>query len=602
MKRRIVAFLLMIALGISTLCIDYSEVIAKENNTQVQENKTEKEDMNKMSDKQLSSIAMLNYITVLSQEINSSSNSKVYLDNAYSSIVNNVNPNAIDEDTMYEIKQLLDTINVYQSIDTRRERMQYLYEQNQAVAIKKAVPSPLSVLNVVQSGNPLKSVASVVYMAVDSKASYDSYLSDVDSKYMQEGWTLDDEAADNLHESRKEAFSYMVEMCQKNSLDSKLALNEKSVEDFVKWEKNTNISRRIQFLDDNKDTYKAYGKYWLVLAESYYEQGNYKKCLTSINQYKKMNIDTFRKDHDFAKALTLAIDAANEEYSSNKEEKYIELANEYLTIILSNIENEDWTIKYFCAQTYIDLYKKTDDKKYLRSAYSLAKQNVNYLIDEQQHLNELYLENVVKQETQKTDSKAKKNEIKQYNKWLEEERKTELPPVYQPLVLNCDLLFALAGELNASETEREKINDYLHSEGDQVFLVNQLNELYWFNHKNSAEVKDFSFDGEKMEIPAEYLTLGTKIKVVVNENGDESVYEDWTLKEVERNDSKDIKKFVAVYTSKNIKKRKYTKDSQIKVIIIPPVESTYSDLEVKFKTNVGKILRLWDDITFEMVK
>ena len=60
-----------------------------------------------MSDKQLSSISMLNHMTVLSQEINASSNSKLYLDNAYSDIVNNINPNAIDEESLDQIKVLL---------------------------------------------------------------------------------------------------------------------------------------------------------------------------------------------------------------------------------------------------------------------------------------------------------------------------------------------------------------------------------------------------------------------------------------------------------------------------------------------------------------
>ena len=50
---------------------------------------------------------MLNHMTVLSQEINASSNSRLYLDNAYSDIVNNINPNAFDEDSLNQIKVLL---------------------------------------------------------------------------------------------------------------------------------------------------------------------------------------------------------------------------------------------------------------------------------------------------------------------------------------------------------------------------------------------------------------------------------------------------------------------------------------------------------------
>ena len=66
--------------------------------------------LSSMSDKQLSSISMLNHMTVLSQEINASANSKLFLDNAYSDIVNNINPNAVDEDSMDQIRILLNTI------------------------------------------------------------------------------------------------------------------------------------------------------------------------------------------------------------------------------------------------------------------------------------------------------------------------------------------------------------------------------------------------------------------------------------------------------------------------------------------------------------
>ena len=293
MKRRILAGILACTLCLSTPVYASTNNNTTVNNTAVTDVSADDENESTlnsnssgtMTDKQLSSISMLNHMTVLSQEINASSNSKLYLDNAYSSIVNNINPNAVDSDSMSQIRSLLNTINAYQSIETKRERLQYIYEQNQANALRKAIPSPMSVLNVVQSGNPAKALISVVYMAVDSADSYNSYLTDVENKYMQDGWVLDDSAAQNLHESRSDAFTYMVEMCQKNGLDGKLALNEKAVEEFVSWENNKNTTRRIDFLEKNKTTYQAYGKYWLVLAESYYDQKEYTKCIEAIETY-----------------------------------------------------------------------------------------------------------------------------------------------------------------------------------------------------------------------------------------------------------------------------------------------------------------------------
>lgn len=117
MKRKILIWLLVGTMCFSTVACSSSENVSEtdyENSeddkevakTQVEETITTKAEeesntlLDNMSKQQLSSIAMLNYMTVLSQEINASANSKLYLDNIYSSIVNNINPNAVDEDSM----------------------------------------------------------------------------------------------------------------------------------------------------------------------------------------------------------------------------------------------------------------------------------------------------------------------------------------------------------------------------------------------------------------------------------------------------------------------------------------------------------------------
>ena len=45
-----------------------------------------------LTDEQANAIAMLNYITVLTQGINASKNSRLYMEEAYSSLVNNTYP------------------------------------------------------------------------------------------------------------------------------------------------------------------------------------------------------------------------------------------------------------------------------------------------------------------------------------------------------------------------------------------------------------------------------------------------------------------------------------------------------------------------------
>ena len=82
-KRGVISLILGLSLCISSMSVcaaDYKlNGLSASLSTQTSTDNTV-EDTASASDKQQSSIAMLNYVTVLTQEINSSSNSKIYLD------------------------------------------------------------------------------------------------------------------------------------------------------------------------------------------------------------------------------------------------------------------------------------------------------------------------------------------------------------------------------------------------------------------------------------------------------------------------------------------------------------------------------------------
>lgn len=295
---------------------------------------------------QRNSISMLNHLAVLTQEINASQNSRMYLEEAYSMLINNTFPNAVDSRTLSQLTGILDILEKYRMIAVKRERLDYVYEQNRAQAIRSAVPSPLGLMSAVQSFSLSKLAASVVYMAVDSYTSYASQTAQADMQYLQDGWTLDDEAAAALHESRKSTFSYMVRIVGDYGLPGDLTLSENAVDEFVKWENNDNVTQRIQFLEANVDTYQALGTYWIVLAESYYENGDYGKCISALASYEALGTRIFRKDYEFARVLPLAVISAGHTLSGND---YVEAVERYLTLILNNTDYDDWVSE---SQTY----------------------------------------------------------------------------------------------------------------------------------------------------------------------------------------------------------------------------------------------------------
>ncbi len=269
---------------------------------------------------------MLNYLAVLTQQINSARNSRLFIEEAYSSLINNTHPNAIDENTQFHLASILDALENYRMIAVQRDRLKYIYEQNQAQALRRSLPSPLPLISLSKSKKIMKDLLSLTFMAVDAYASYIDQKAANDLRDMEATWALDDEEVKGLHGIRKQTFNYMIETVNAYKLSGDQALNENAVDEFVAWKNNTNIVQRILFLESNHRTYKDFGSYWLTLAQSYYANEDFDKCLDALSNYDKLQTRIFRKDYDLAKVLPMAIVAAKE---LKNEAEYVELAGQF---------------------------------------------------------------------------------------------------------------------------------------------------------------------------------------------------------------------------------------------------------------------------------
>lgn len=553
-----------------------------------------------LTDAQANAIAMLNYITVLTQDINASKNSRLYMEEAYSSLINNTYPNAVDSRTLSQLTRLLDTMESYRMVAVKRDRLEYIYEQNQAQAIRAAIPNPLGMISAVQSYRPSKIAAALAYMAIDSITSYTTYTSETELQFLKDGWALDDEEASVLHESRKSTFAYIINIVGEYDLPGDLTLTENSVEEFVKWKNNDNVVSRIQFLESNQTAYQSYGGYWLLLAQSYYDNGNFSKCLDAIHVYEGMNTRIFRKDYELAKVLPSVISAAEEVYSGAE---YADAAVRYVQMLLGNTDHNDWALRYYAAQVYGDLFAQTNNDFYLKNAYDIALDNVNYLVSEQQRLNAAYLAPVQKTAVPKDATKSEKKQIENANKTLEETRKTELPPVYEPLRLNCDLLFSLADILKVSESEQQKIDGILHPNSTPIFLTETLDGQYWFLHDLKLDIAntDIEFGGTAIILPATCCTSNTQITVSVQEaNAEEpAVLTDWKVASVNRETEGELSTYHAVYTSEQAHHHDWQPGAAIQVDIQPKADANLPIYHFEFITEGTKkewydYLKVWE--------
>ena len=553
-----------------------------------------------LTEKQRNSINMLNYLTVLVQEIYESKNSRLYLESAYSELINNTEPSIVDDLTLDEYDKILNVIEKYRLAASHRERLQYIYEQNNAHALRSAIPNPLAVLNVFASGDPLKSIASLVYMAVDSANSYSAFKDQQELQFLQDSWALDDEEANNLHNSRSSMFEYMVRVARDLPAEARgVTLSEEAVQNFVSWKNNPNVISRIRWLESNQKTYQFFGDYWLELADSYYSQDNYERCLYAISRYEELDNSIFRYDGRFAQTLPYAIISAQETMTGDELE---ETVARFASLIIENTKHEEWSLRYFAAQSYMNLYAITSDKTYLQKAYDIALDNVNVLVSKQYDLNETYLADLVEMTADKNATKEEKDSAKAYNKLMNEQRGTELPPVYEPLLLNCELLFALADKLNISDKEKEEIDTILHPNNEEwLFLNSPLDERFTFSAEISfpnPEEWFVEYDNftrlHTFYAPALLITDNTAIKIEGTAAGRPYVLDDWKVVEVDRNKSNDISDFVVkLECNTDYDVKAVVGDTATVTVTIPGTEGSESIYTYHLVAQKGQFVVKW---------
>lgn len=548
---------------------------------------------------QRNSFSMMYYLAITAEEIRTSKDNRLILEDIYTSLLNDINPGAVDEITQDHLKNLRDIIKSYLNISTKRERLQFIYNQEKAAAMRSAVPNPLAILSISNAMNWKKLALSVAYTAVDSYNNYKRAGESADMAFIMSGWELDDEEKDTVMKNRDRAFDYMVDMVQEYELDGLKTLNEKAIEKFAEISAIANASERIKLLRAEEATYSLLGNYWLELADAYFETSQYDKCLDCVEEYNKLATGIYRKDFNYVQILPKTIVAAQETYSGDQ---YVESIDGFADAIVMNTSTDDWSVRYFAAQVYLDLYAKTTDNAYLEKAYKIASENVTVLLREQRALNNAYLSDIVEQvavepdyrymtEAEKKEAKQEykdeQKRIKDYNKALKESRKTELPSLYEPLVLNSELLFVLADKMNISNVEKADIFAILETDTNGIFLVKPINNAYSFSGNLAKNTIELSKD--EIIIPADLLTAESNITISISDNGSATTIDDCVISKVER-EGTTIDTFKAHISSKKWDKYEWTADSKVTISI------TYADAYEKaatFRFVVGTFEEHW---------
>ncbi len=469
-----------------------------------------------LTGQQLNAIAMLNWLTVMSQRISSSRSSRLVLEDIYTEMVNDVDPGSVDDMTLTHMTDLQDTIQAFRMLEVKRNHAEYLREQAEAQAVWDALSSQVDNLSGMlsgavqssddssagQNGSKIASLISglttastitAVASAVKTGLHYQQEVSDARLTAIQSNWALDAEEENQLHLLRQSAFSYMVKIARQFGLTANQTLNENAVQALVSMEDETNHALRVSFLETRRKTYDFYGGYWLMLAESYHALGRWQDCLNAIDQYQKLNIGIFRRNLGLANAIPLAIDAVG--HLTSDGEKYIEQVTPYLHLLFKNMPDDDWRLSLCSALTLLQISELMSDGwgrfVYIISAVQVLRAQLPVLIQKQRNLNAAWEAPVQLLEIPAGLTRAQKAERTAYNNALKEARKTELPPIYEPLTLYLQLLHEILRDKDDSNFEQiaAQLDEYLHPNGEALFHNLAMEKQSWFSNEQTDEPK-----------------------------------------------------------------------------------------------------------------
>ena len=484
------------------------------------------------------SIAMLNYLATEASVISSSQDNRLALENIYNKLINNSNPDVIDETTLDFYQVLLDIIHSFRMITYQRERLQFLFNNQQAQAITQAMPNPLYLLGA-RDKRPLALIATATAMVMDSAFKYQGAMNDAKLAYLEGDWKLDDAQSDVLHTLASRSFVYRVNITNQYRLSGSDSLSEENIRNFVTISLWDAAPRKRQALEANRRLYARYAPYWLELGETYYELGMYRECLDAVLEYENVQAHIFLQDKDFARLLPKAIVATGHVHGDGA--AYVNLVTRYLRTLVDNTSDDDWQLRYFAAQAYISLASTSNRNRNLQAAYDLLLNNVRVLsVEHEKTLNEYFsplttvppsllaaLDDAQKklsqakidrdtmmnrrnatigrEERTQLENKVKEaeNKVKEWERKItafKNARERELPPFSQALWVNYVLLESLFEPLNKNDNDKAYVRQIIDNAFWHLDMIEEERQgiSSWRSYMNEEGLKKM-LDSDSIE-------------------------------------------------------------------------------------------------------
>ena len=553
------------------------------------------------SDPDAQTAALLTGLVFALSDAEASANGRLILDEVFDQLKNNTGTSAMDAAVSEKLDGWLDSMEPLRLTDSERKKLHHLFQYNQAVLLKAVVDEPLALLSHAHSYD-LKDVAQAVIAPVfESPETYMAFQNPADPYFLQLNQTFREEEMQVLDGIKAEALSCLNDFVKKKDLSEEYLFTAEAVQKLSEWKHSGDLLGKIHFLEENTETYSGYAGLWLLAAQSYFENGDYSKCLSAVQTYEEAQKPACKTDRNYARLLPAAVISLLE--TVRLVDTRVERIAACVENLIKNTDTDDWALRYFASMAYMEISRSGDNSymkdRWRKNACTVSGSVVKHLTAFQQDLNHSYMAEPIQEKAPQGASSEEKKKIRELNTLLKEDRKTSLPPVSLPLLLSADLLKAFMEREASDENGRKEAEAALYPDNDPVFLNRVIEQEYRNEPAEEISGNEIILDKKKLSVPADLLSYDCTISVIADNGTDHWTFSDWTVENIKRKDPDDIHSFTSELTSAKYSSFKLTENMEISVEVIPTGLVSCEPLSAKYRTVPAKFLFFFNTIKLE---
>lgn len=510
-------------------------------------------------------------------------NDKVVLEEEYNNIINNLNLTVIDDEELVEvITYLMDTLTQFRLSEMDRAQFRKEYEEK----LEAALTDSLSGLANIRGSNPVELGINAVLNIGSAYFNYKKAQEGFKRGLEKSNYSLDKKAITDLNTIRKEFILTYWEIMKRYNMPDNWRVSEKQFSRLINILKDTDGEKKYRQLLRMKDELSVLPMYWYELSLVARSLNKKVDELKYIAKFEKLDNKLFRENTMYSLLLAnkvsylnvktdkklirnllekiYKVDSLNPNRKLYSAMKYIQIGDYEKADFLLTQNIDDHFIPSVSGRLKVDLYLKTNDKKFEKTITELLKKQ-NLSSGE-------YLYYLAKRPT--------KLLIKEINKEIKKIKIDLSKSVYG----KEDLVVKLPKSWVLKDIENTEVNLIVKGKSHKFNKIKLKDEFIEYRFKDVINIKDLiknkfemiSLKFNHKTVPVE-LVYEMSIKSKEKKNSSQE-----TLKEVKKEDS-----YLNKFKSKVNETIDVVKNSEVTEYVVSPVSGAVKNVNSFIRADIN---------------